>query len=219
VFFSKVTTNNIQVAVLAFGLGALGVLPGAWILFENGSELGVVAGLFARQGRFWNTFMVYIVPHGLLELTAITITGAAGLRVGWSLFSPGDRSRTTALAEEGRRSIVIILGGALAFVGAGTIEGFVTGAPAIPAAVKVVIGISVWLAFLGWAFGRGRVAVRAGYSGSLEELRPSWTPVDPLAGLPLARGPQAWADDPLADAAVDGDAGRATMLPADEPRA
>ena len=35
VFFSGVTTNNIQVSVLAYALGALAVFPGALILFEQ----------------------------------------------------------------------------------------------------------------------------------------------------------------------------------------
>lgn len=206
VFFSLVTTNNIRVSVLAYGLGALAGLPGAWILFSNGAYLGLVGGLFATEGRFWNTFMVYVVPHGLLELTAITVAGGAGLRVGWSLFAPGERSRSQALAEEGRRSVTIILGGALAFVAAGLIEGFVTGAPAVPAALKVVIGVLAWLGYLAWIFGRGRVAVAAGYTGSLEELRPTWVPVDPLASLlPVARGPRAWVDDPLATAGEPSD--------------
>ena len=200
VFFSDVTTNNIKVSVLAFGGGALGALPGAWILFQNGANLGVVAGLFASEGRFWNTFAVYVLPHGLLELTAITIAGGAGFRVGWAIFSPGDRSRSEALGDEGRRSVTIIMGGALAFIGAGTIEGFVTGAPALPAALKVVIGVTAWLGYLAWIFGRGRIAAAAGFTGSLEELRPTWVPSDPLAGLKLVASPKAWADDPLAAA-------------------
>jgi uncharacterized membrane protein SpoIIM required for sporulation len=206
-FFSHVTTNNIEVGVEAFALGALGVLPGAWILFQNGAYIGLVAGLFARQGRFWNTFMVYILPHGLMELSAVTITAAAGMRVGWALFAPGDRSRTQAIAAEGQRSVMIILGGAACFVVAGSIEGFVTGSPILPAAVKVLIGVFVWVAFLLYVIARGRMAVRAGFSGGLEELRPTWVPVDPLAGLELASGPRAWADDPLAGLDLTPDAG------------
>jgi uncharacterized membrane protein SpoIIM required for sporulation len=181
VFFSRVTTNNIQVSVLAYVLGALAVVPGAIILFENGAQLGVVAGLFLQRGEFWSVFLPYILPHGLLELTAITLAGGAGVRVGWALFSPGDRSRPQALGEEGRRSIVIVLGTALAFLAAGLIEGFVTGAPAVPPALKVVVGVVAWLAFLAWVLGRGRMAVAEGWTGALEELRPTYVPIDPLA--------------------------------------
>ena len=189
VFFSQVTTNNIQVSVLAYGLGALAVIPGAIILFENGAYLGVVAGLFLQRGEFWSVFLPYILPHGLLELTAITLAGAAGLRIGWSLFAPGDRSRPEALGDEGRRSVTIVLGTTLAFLAAGLIEGFVTGSPAIPAAVKVVIGVIAWAAFLIWVLGRGRQAVAEGWTGALEELRPTWAPIDPLAPVTAVRRP------------------------------
>jgi hypothetical protein len=66
-------------------------------------------------------------------------------------------------------------------VGAGLIEGFVTGAPAVPVALKAVVGIAAWVGFLAWALGRGRAAVAEGWTGALEELRPSWVPLDPLA--------------------------------------
>lgn len=181
VFFSRVTTNNIQVSVLAYALGAAAVIPGALILFENGAAIGVVAGLFLERGEFWSVFMTYVLPHGLLELTAITVAGAAGLRVGWTLFAPGDRTRGQALGEEGRRSVTIVLGTALAFLVAGLVEGFVTGSPALPAGVKVAVGALVWVAFLLWVLVGGRRAVAEGWTGALEELRPTWVPLDPLA--------------------------------------
>jgi len=189
VFFSDVTTNNIQVSVLAYALGALAVVPGALVVFDNGAALGVVAGLFLQRGEFWSVFVVYVLPHGLLELTAITVAGAAGLRVGWTIFSPGDRSRPQALGDEGRRSVTIVLGTALAFVVAGLVEGFVTGAPAIPPAAKIVVGVIVWLAFLAWILGRGRQAAAEGWTGALEELRPTWAPLDPLAPVAPPRRP------------------------------
>jgi hypothetical protein len=163
------------------------VFPGALVLFENGASLGMVAGLFLQRGELWSVFFVYVLPHGLLELTAITVAGAAGLRVGWALFAPGDRSRSVALGEEGRRSVSIVLGTMLAFVVAGLVEGFVTGSPALPAGVKIAIGVVVWLAFLAWILGRGRQAVAEGWTGALEELRPTWAPLDPLAPVAPSR--------------------------------
>lgn len=196
VFFSRVTTNNIQVSVLAYGLGALAVVPGAYILFVNGASLGVVGGLFLQRGEFWSVFVPYILPHGLLELTAITVAGAAGLRVGWTLFVPGDRSRPVALGEEGRRSVTIIIGTALAFLAAGLVEGFVTGNPSIPPAGKIAVGAVVWVGYLVWVLGRGRQAVAEGWTGSLEELRPTFTPIDPLA--PVVRPREAPLPTPFA---------------------
>lgn len=197
VFFSAVTTNNIRVAILAYALGAALVLPGARILFENGAVIGLVGGLFAARGELWSVFFTYILPHGLLELTAIVFAGAAGMRVGWTVFAPGDRPRTVAVADEGRRSITVVLGTCLAFVVAGLVEGFVTGSPAVPPALKIAVGAAVWLAFLSWALVRGRAAVAEGWTGALEELRPTWAPTDPLApsvAPPPLPTPARWGD-------------------------
>ena len=125
-FASEVFVNNVQVAIYAFAAGILLCGVTAYILILNGSNLGVAAGLFAAAGespKFWGL----ILPHGLLELSAVVIAGAAGLRLGWAIIDPGDRARRDALAEQGRRSVVIILGLIVVFAVAGVIEGFVTG--------------------------------------------------------------------------------------------
>ncbi len=86
-FASEATTNNIEVSVLAFVLGAMGVIPGATDpAAVNGIELGEVGRPpTPSTAVFWSTFMVYVMPHGLMELTAITVTAGAGFRVGWHL--------------------------------------------------------------------------------------------------------------------------------------
>src|SRR5438309_6203152 len=125
-FASQVFTNNVQVSIYAFAAGIAFCVLSAFILVLNGAHVGVAAGLFAavgQQPKFWGL----ILPHGLLELTAVFIAGGAGLRLGWTLVDPGDRPRASALAEEGRRAFAIILGLTLVFIAAGTIEGFVTG--------------------------------------------------------------------------------------------
>ena len=79
----------------------------------------------------------------------MTIAGAAGLRIGWAIIAPGDRPRAVALAEEGRRSVVIVLGLMLCFVVAGIIEGFVTPS-GLPTVARVGVGLVVELGFLTW---------------------------------------------------------------------
>jgi uncharacterized membrane protein SpoIIM required for sporulation len=170
-FASHVTFNNIQVSVVAFALGAL-LIPGIVILAYNGLNVGIVGGLFVSEGQA-GTFFGLIAPHGLLELTAVVIAGGAGLRMGWSLLVPGDRTRGAALAEEGRRSVALVLGTVLAFVVAGLIEGFVTPAP-IPTGVRVAVGVAVEALFLLWVIGRGRAAVEAGFSGHPADDEKAW---------------------------------------------
>ena len=158
-FASLVTTNNIRVSILAFAGGVLACVPTILLMVSNGVNGGAAAGMFAAAGqmpRFWGL----VLPHGLLELTAVFIAGGAGLRLGWALIDPGDRPRTTALAAEGRRSVVIVIGLVAAFTVAGIIEGFVTGSP-LPTWARVGIGVTVEAAFLGYLVLRGPVAAAA----------------------------------------------------------
>jgi uncharacterized membrane protein SpoIIM required for sporulation len=145
-FASAVFTNNLRVGVLAFAAGILGCLVTVFILVQNGANLGFAAGLFSVAGelpKFWGL----ILPHGLLELTAVFVAGGAGLRLGWTLIDPGDRPRGAALVEEGRRAMAVVLGLAVVFAAAGVIEGFVTGS-ALPTAARVAIGVGAEVVFL-----------------------------------------------------------------------
>jgi uncharacterized membrane protein SpoIIM required for sporulation len=164
-FASFVTTNNIRVSVLAFAGGVLACVPTALVLISNGANGGAAAGLFAAAGqmpRFWGL----ILPHGLLELTAVFIAGGAGLRLGWTLIAPGDRPRSVALAAEGRRSVVIVVGLVAAFVVAGLVEGFVTGSP-LPTWARVGIGVVVEVLFVGYllVYGPRAATARAATDG------------------------------------------------------
>ena len=166
-FASQVFANNVVVAFQAFALGILLCVGTLYVLVANGANLGLAAGLFAavgQQPKFWGL----ILPHGMLELTAVFVAGAAGLRLGWTLIDPGDRPRGTALAEEGRRAVVIVLGLVVVFLVAGTIEGFVTGRP-WPTWLRVGIGATAEAAFLAYVVVLGRRAAAAGLTGALGE--------------------------------------------------
>ena len=68
---------------------------------------------------------------------------------------PGDRTRGDALADEGRRAVVLVLGCMPVFVVAGLLEGFVTPS-SLPLGLRAFVGFVAWVAFLGWTLGRGR---------------------------------------------------------------
>lgn len=173
-FAAEVFTNNAQVAILAFGFGIAFCIPTIVLLVSNGANVGFAAGLFTaygQQAKFWGL----ITPHGLLEITGVLIAGAAGLQLGWALIDPGDRPRSVALVESGRRAVVIVIGLILTFLVAGLIEGFVTGQP-WPTWLRVGIGATVWLAFSIYLVVCGRAAEKAGYTGALDEDdRRGWT--------------------------------------------
>lgn len=166
-FATEVTTNNIQVSFLAFAGGIAACLLTVYVLILNGAFVGFAGGLFAavgEQARFWGL----ILPHGLLELTAVFVAGGAGLRLGWTLIDPGDRPRRVAVGEEGRRAFAIIIGLVGVFICAGLIEGFVTGSP-LPTWLRVGIGVLAEATFLAYAITRGRSAAARGLTGALGE--------------------------------------------------
>ena len=123
---SEIFTNNIEVTFLAFAGGILLGLGTAVLLVSNGVLLGTVAGLAIGSGN-GRVFFELVVAHGVLELSCITVAGAAGLRLGWSIVDPGLRTRMASLGAEARRSVAIVLGTMPWLVVAGLTEGFVTG--------------------------------------------------------------------------------------------
>jgi uncharacterized membrane protein SpoIIM required for sporulation len=150
---STIFVNNIRVTLLAFAAGLLVCLGTAFVIVNNGVLLGVVAGLVSSAGM-GRDFVVFVVPHGVLELTCIVVAGAAGLRLGWAIVDPGPGTRAKALIAEARSGIEIVLGTMPWLVGAGIVEGIV--APRLGFASALVVGIglgAVWWALLLW---RGR---------------------------------------------------------------
>lgn len=116
--------NNIMVCILAFGGGIFFGLGTLFILFFNGLMIGTVVALCIRYD--FNAILIFMASHGVLELSAIFISGGAGLMLGRALVAPGDLTRSEALIRNGREAIVLMLGCAAMLVVAGTIEGFVS---------------------------------------------------------------------------------------------
>jgi uncharacterized membrane protein SpoIIM required for sporulation len=166
-FATQVTVNNIQVGFLAFASGIFLCVATAFILVTNGANIGQAAGVFAAVGE-QAKFYGLILPHGLLELSAIVVAGGAGLAIGWAIIDPGERTRSEALAEQGRRSAVIALGLMLAFIVAGTIEGFVTPS-GLATSMRITIGAAVFVAFWTYVLILGRRAASLGYTGAFGE--------------------------------------------------
>jgi uncharacterized membrane protein SpoIIM required for sporulation len=159
-----VWTNNAWVAALCIVMGVL-ILPVVWILLTNVVNVGVAGGLMAAHDRL-ELFFGLILPHGLLELTAVFVAAGAGLRLGWSWIDPGPRTRLAALGEEGRAAAAIALGLVVVLLVSGAIEGFVTPS-SLPTVARIGIGVVAELVFLGYVAVLGASAVRAGETGDL----------------------------------------------------
>ena len=164
-FAARVFTNNAYVAAQAILFGVLLGLPVLFVLFTNALNVGVAGGLMAANDRT-ALFFGLILPHGLLELTAVFVACGLGLKLGWTVVDPGRRTRARALAEEGRALVAGALGLALVLFISGIIEGFVTPS-GLPTWARVGIGIVAEVLFLAYVFGPGRRAHQAGITGDL----------------------------------------------------
>ncbi|GGT35794.1 stage II sporulation protein M [Streptomyces purpureus] len=166
-FAAQVWTNNAQAAAMCLVLGAFLCVPVIWILFLNMLNLGVGIGLMSSAGRL-DTFLGLVLPHGLLELTAVFVAAGTGLRLGWTVIDPGPRTRRAALAQQGRAAVGMAIGLALVLFISGLIEGFVTPS-GLPTWARITIGIVAELAFLAYVYILGGRAARAGDAGDVEE--------------------------------------------------
>ncbi len=143
---SLIFSNNIAVGLNALALGITLGIGTVWILVNNGFILGSIAALAAHSGSsviFWSM----ILPHGILELFAVFICGAAGLMIGYSIINPGNFSRKDSLILRGRDAIKLTCWTIPAFIIAGLIEGFFTPAP-IGAAFKYLFSLLLLAALL-----------------------------------------------------------------------
>lgn len=166
-FSTQVLVNNIRVSFLAFVAGIAWSIPTVLLLAFNGAGVGQAAGLFhdaGEAGRFWGL----ILPHGLLEITAIIVAGGAGMKMGWALIAPGDQTRAEALAEEAQRAASIVIGLVIVFVFAGLIEGFVTPSP-LDTWARVSIGVAAFAAFWAYILALGPPATAQGHTGAIKD--------------------------------------------------
>jgi len=136
-----VITNNIGVAIMAFAFGIFAGLGTAYVLLVNSMMLGGFAAHFANHG-LGGFFLAFVAPHGCLEILAILIAAAAGLRLGGSLAVPGNLPRSTALREGAKEAVFMLLGTVPMFVVAGLLEGFVTPSR-LSQGARLVIGLGV----------------------------------------------------------------------------
>jgi uncharacterized membrane protein SpoIIM required for sporulation len=162
------------VAAEALTFGIVLGLPTLWVLFSNASNVGVIGGLMIAHGK-GVLFFALILPHGILELTAVFLAAATGLRLGWTVIDPGPRPRGRALAEEGRASVTIALGLIVVLLTSGLIEAFVTPSP-LATWARILIGVVAEAAFLGYVIVFGRRAAAAGVTADMAEV-PDAAPV------------------------------------------
>lgn len=164
-FAAQVWVNNAWVTALCLALGVLG-LPVIYLLFNNIANLAIIGSIMIRHGHaghFWGL----ILPHGMLELTAVFVAAGVGLKLFWSWVEPGPLTRTQSLAREGRTAGTVALGLVAVLFVSGCIEAFVTPS-GLPTWARIGIGVLAEAVFLTYVFVLGRQAHRRGQTGDID---------------------------------------------------
>lgn len=155
-----IMTNNISVAFNAFALGISAGIGTCYLLIYNSMMLGGFAAHFANHGLSY-AFWSFIAPHGILEIFAILVAAAAGLRIGLSLAMPGRYIRSAALRLGAKEGMLLVVGTIPMFVLAGLIEGFITPSY-LPGAAKILLGLIAAFCVISYLLLAGRDRTKGG---------------------------------------------------------
>jgi len=155
-FAASLFSHNARIGILAFATGFVAGLPTLLLLFYNGLVLGAFAALFHSRGLGVDLW-AWMLPHGVTELTAVVLCGAAGFQLAHGLVFPGARTRMDSLREHGRPAAVIVLGAVCMLFLAGGIEGVFRQTVTSVAIRFTVAGATAawWIYYFGFV-GRGR---------------------------------------------------------------
>lgn len=122
-FATYLFTHNAEVALMAFALGFAFGVPTIVVLLSNGAMLGAMVHVFVSKGLGFE-FGGWLLIHGVTELFAIVLAGAAGLRIGWAVAFPGRQSRLEAMSGAGKAAGSAMMGVVIMLMLAGVLEGF-----------------------------------------------------------------------------------------------
>jgi uncharacterized membrane protein SpoIIM required for sporulation len=118
------------------------------ITTNNLGVTGAACGQHHMSLKLWS----FVAPHGALELPAIIIAGAAGLRLGYGMLFPGFYSRRYSITIAGAEAVQLLAGTIPLLLCAGTLEGFFSPSHA-PVALKFAVSAVMFSLLLLWLFG------------------------------------------------------------------
>ncbi len=134
--------NNTSIAIECFARGLLLGVGTVYTLLYNGIAIGATAGYLISLGLS-QQFIGFVITHGSFELTAIAVSGGAGLMLSNAIIHPGQRTRVEALRVRGMEAIQVMFGAAIMMVIAAVFEAYWSPAP-ISVVFKYVVGTLMW---------------------------------------------------------------------------
>jgi uncharacterized membrane protein SpoIIM required for sporulation len=135
-FYSQ---HNATIGLRCFAYGLIFGVGGLVELSLNALQIGAIFG-FMSTVREWSIFSNFVTAHGPFELSAVVLSGAAGMRLGFSIINTRGMSRGESLRQAGREAAPTMgLMVAMFFIAA-PIEGFLSPSP-LPYAIKATVAI------------------------------------------------------------------------------
>ncbi|MFL6605518.1 MAG: stage II sporulation protein M [Steroidobacteraceae bacterium] len=155
--FGYYISHNIGIAFQCFAGGLFAGVGTIFYLLYNGAIAGAIGGYLTERGHS-ATFYSFVATHGAFELTAIVLSGAAGLKIGHALLAPGRLRRGQSLVAATRDSAVIVAGVAIMLLIAAAIEAFWSSASWLPHPAKYGVAAACWVGVLSYLTFQGRSA-------------------------------------------------------------
>jgi uncharacterized membrane protein SpoIIM required for sporulation len=141
--------NNVSVTLVAFALGTTLGIGTAWMMFYNGVITGALMAVFYEAEQL-RAFATGILPHGVVEIPAMLIGGAAGFVLAKGMIAARPWPRSEEMARCGREALAV-LGGILPLLtAAAIIEAGVARAPdtVISSGAKLIVAAVVFVLFV-----------------------------------------------------------------------
>ena len=138
IMFFRITVNNIKVSFSIFISGIFTSIASAYMLLRNGIMIGCFQYFCYDYGQLKESLLTLWI-HGILEISAIIVAGAAGIIMGNGWLFPGTYSRIVSFRKNAQRGMKIIVGAIPILVIAGFLESFVTRHTELPDLVRAAI--------------------------------------------------------------------------------
>lgn len=162
--------NNTSIGLRCYALGILLGLGTLYELVYNAMSLGAIFGYMATRPQAAN-FYTFVTAHSSFELTAIIVSAAAGLRLGWGLIDTQGQSRIASLRREALAALPALGAGVVLFVLAAFVEGYIS-ASSLPYPVKAAVAIGSAAVIIAYLALGGRSQKEKGVEASREPAPP-----------------------------------------------
>jgi uncharacterized membrane protein SpoIIM required for sporulation/uncharacterized RDD family membrane protein YckC len=154
---TQIIANNVQVTMAVWAAGITGGILTVFMLVFNGVSIGAMAALYANHGIF-RQIGFFVLPHSVLELSAICIAAGGGFLIASALILPGALTRRAAFVVKGRRAVRLLAASTLMLLVAGSLEGLLSPRVDVPNWTKFFAAAATALLML-FYFTRGTGAV------------------------------------------------------------